>query len=226
MHELLIITKKEAEIINQKWYFTNQICKNGHLDKRYTSTGICYSCKREQIKRDYKKHPKRIKETNKKSNIKNAQRVKETHKKWVKKNRDKSNKIKKNYKIKNRKKYLRKCREYMRNKRKDPFFRLSKNTSKSIWESLKNKKGGKHWESFVSFTLEDLIKHLESQFTDIMNWENYGKVWHLDHIKPLSWFDLELEFNEAWSLNNLQPLLSKENLSKNNRYSGKYNKDF
>lgn len=59
-----------------------------------------------------------------------------------------------------------------------------------------------------------------------MNWSNYGKIWHLDHIKPLSWFNLETEFEQAWSLDNLQPMLSRENLSKNNRYFGKFKKDF
>lgn len=53
-----------------------------------------------------------------------------------------------------------------------------------------------------------------------MTWDNYGKYWHLDHIKPLSWFDLETEFKDAWHLSNLQPLEATENLSKNNRYIG------
>lgn len=53
-----------------------------------------------------------------------------------------------------------------------------------------------------------------------MTWNNYGPYWHLDHIRPLSWFNLETEFMEAWSLNNLQPLEAKLNLSKNNRYEG------
>ena len=31
--------------------------------------------------------------------------------------------------------------------------------------------------------------YIEKQFTKNMNWENYGK-WHIDHIKPISKFDL------------------------------------
>lgn len=54
-----------------------------------------------------------------------------------------------------------------------------------------------------------------------MSWNNYGQYWHIDHIKPLSWFNSE-DILLAWSLDNLQPLLKFENLSKNNRYEGKY----
>jgi len=50
-----------------------------------------------------------------------------------------------------------------------------------------------------------------------MTWENYGEFWHVDHVKPLSWCDT---IEEAWDINNLQPLKATENLSKNNRYIG------
>jgi 5-methylcytosine-specific restriction endonuclease McrA len=53
-----------------------------------------------------------------------------------------------------------------------------------------------------------------------MTWENYGIYWHIDHIKPLSWFNLETEFKDAWALSNLQPLEATKNLSKGNRYIG------
>jgi hypothetical protein len=37
----------------------------------------------------------------------------------------------------------------------------------------------------VGCSIEYLKSHLEKQFTEGMNWSNYGK-WHVDHKKPLS----------------------------------------
>jgi len=67
--------------------------------------------------------------------------------------------------------------------------------------------------------------HLESQFKPGMNWENYGKYgWHIDHIRPQSWFKFESkndpEFKICWALSNLQPLWAKENSFKGNRFEG------
>ena len=54
-----------------------------------------------------------------------------------------------------------------------------------------------------------------------MNWNNYGKVWHVDHIIPCKAWDLNKEFDKycCWNYRNLQPLHRKENIRK----SGKYN---
>ena len=57
-----------------------------------------------------------------------------------------------------------------------------------------------------------------------MNWSNHGTYWHIDHIKPKSWFKYESTDDEAfikcWSLDNLQPLEAQINITKGNRYEG------
>jgi len=78
--------------------------------------------------------------------------------------------------------------------------------------------------SSLGYSPDDLINHLENQFQDGMSWDNYGLYgWHIDHIKPDSWFNYksteDKEFKKSWALSNLQPLWAKDNLSKNNRYS-------
>ena len=53
-----------------------------------------------------------------------------------------------------------------------------------------------------------------------MTWNNYGyKGWHIDHIIPLSAFDLadREQFLKACHFTNLQPLRAEENFSKNNK---------
>lgn len=52
------ITREEAKQIGQKWYFTGEPCKNGHIDKRYVSSDICYMCKRNQNKKQNKENRK------------------------------------------------------------------------------------------------------------------------------------------------------------------------
>jgi hypothetical protein len=72
----------------------------------------------------------------------------------------------------------------------------------------------------VGYSAEQLKEHLEKQFKDGMNWENYGE-WHVDHIKPISSFIFETcddeQFKVCWSLENLQPMWGIENIKKGNK---------
>jgi hypothetical protein len=85
--------------------------------------------------------------------------------------------------------------------------------------SIGKVKASRKWESIVGYTKEDLMQHIESLFSDGMNWENIGQ-WHIDHIRPLCSFtyesDADPEFKEAWALQNLRPLWAAENLRKAN----------
>lgn len=104
----------------------------------------------------------------------------------------------------------------------DPIFRLKRNVGNIIYLSLKTNKAGRKWEELVGYSLKKLKDHLEFKFQKGMNWNNYGNQWHLDHIKPRSLFIIKSkdcpEFKKCWSLDNLQPLWAKENMSKGNRY--------
>jgi hypothetical protein len=190
-------TREEAKALAVVAYFTGVPCKKGHTDKRYTNTGICYACKRQQAKRDYEEHPERI--------VANAYS-------WSSKNPNKCYEAKKKWRNANREVYRAMLRDVQKRKRLDPMFRLNQSTSKAI--SLGLRKEGRHWETLVSFTLDELKVHLERRFRDGMTWDNYGPHWELDHIKPRSKCE---SFHETWELNNLQPLLRFENRSKGNR---------
>lgn len=93
--------------------------------------------------------------------------------------------------------------------------------SKNISRQLKASKNGRSWKDLLGYTVEDLLSHLEKSFRDGMTWDNYGRVWHIDHIIPKSFFiydNYESEqFKACWSLSNLQPLLAEENRKKNNK---------
>lgn len=98
--------------------------------------------------------------------------------------------------------------------------RLHRTISHGIYQSLRAAKNGYSWESLLGYTCDELMSHLESQFTKGMTWDNYGE-WHIDHIRPISDFTFTSyenpEFHECWSLWNMQPLWGKDNMSKGSK---------
>lgn len=100
-----------------------------------------------------------------------------------------------------------------------PTGKINNTMSRSIWASLKKAKAGRHWESLIGYTLEQLKQHLEKKFESGMTWENYGRYgWHIDHKIPLSAFNFrepgDPDFKKCWALKNLQPMWAFDNLSK------------
>jgi len=70
-------------------------------------------------------------------------------------------------------------------------------------------------KTLTGCSVEYLKQHLESQFTEGMSWDNYGKF-HIDHILPCASFDLSKpsEQKKCFHYTNLQPLWAADNLSK------------
>lgn len=66
---------------------------------------------------------------------------------------------------------------------------------------------------------EFLSKWLETKFYGDISWENYGSVWHIDHVVPVAFFDLiDLEQQLIcfhWS--NLRPLYAETNEKKGDK---------
>ena len=146
----------------------------------------------------------------KRYHIKNREQNIKREKEWRAKNKEKIRIRRKKYRIKEKK--LR-CN--------DSKFHLNRNISISINKSLfKKNKNKRHWEALVGYTLKDLRKHIEKQFTEGMFWENYGK-WHIDHEIPISAHNFTKpeheDFKKCWALSNLQPMWAKENMSKGAR---------
>jgi hypothetical protein len=69
----------------------------------------------------------------------------------------------------------------------------------------------------IGCTIEQLKKHIESQFLLGMSWKNYRHdTWHIDHIKPCNTFDLTdpIQQRQCFHYTNLRPLWAKDNLSR------------
>jgi hypothetical protein len=56
-------------------------------------------------------------------------------------------------------------------------------------------------------------------YNNICKLENHGKIWHIDHVIPISKFDLNNQEEQliAFNWRNTMPLSSKDNLIKNNK---------
>lgn len=156
--------------------------------------------------------------------ITNRDNIKEKLGEWYQLNRINVKTRVKLYREKNRDKVTQTNLKYRRRSRQRM---LEHSFSNMIRVALKGNKNGRSWETLVGYTLADLREHLEAQFVEDMNWENYGyssgaeKWWTVDHKKPRSSYVYESpadpEFLECWALSNLQPMWFSDNFSKCNR---------
>ncbi len=171
-------------------------CKNCY---RVLSKIVCRTDKRKEYQKEYHKEYHKIgkyKKYQKEYRLDNIERIR---------------KYKKDYQAKRR--------------NNDIKHKLDNNICNAICTALKGKKEGRRWKELVGYSLEDLMRHLESKFESWMNWDNYGLgagKWNIDHIKPRSSFNYtcpeDKEFKECWSLSNLQPMETIENIKKGNKY--------
>ena len=159
----------------------------------------------------------------KKYRIKNKEKLSNKHKVWYDDNKDKWNLYIKKYREKNIDKIKKTKRDYERNRKaSDPIYKLISNFRTAIYQVLKesNVEKNKHYFDILQYTPEELIVHLELQFKDSMNWDNYG-FWHVDHKLPITHFNIQEmgdeEFMKCWSLENLQPMWAEDNLRKSNK---------
>lgn len=127
-----------------------------------------------------------------------------------------------------RKTHLEQINQWKRNNKhkkwkENPKFRIDTILSNAIRRCLCGAKSFRSWDSLVGYTVDELMNHLEKQFTPQMSWDNYGSYWDIDHIKPRSLFHYEIaedqEFKDCWALSNLQPLEHIENIRKSNHYT-------
>lgn len=87
--------------------------------------------------------------------------------------------------------------------------------------SLKGNKNGRHWEDVVGWSLQQFKRRFAQLFKKGMTWDNHGRVWEIDHINPVSAYNVTsidcTDFKRVWALSNLQPLFKEENRSKSNK---------
>lgn len=165
---------------------------------------ICYECKEVMTV------------SNKRPNINLCKECyKEKSKTWKRPDKERANKI---------------ARDRMKTRREtDPQYKLQTTIRRQIGDAIRNYcKAGYQSRTgkikYLGCTIPELKTFLESKFDKRMTWQNHGKYWHIDHIKPVSLFNLldESQMIEAFNYQNLQPLRAKDNLIKGNRFYPKH----
>lgn len=100
----------------------------------------------------------------------------------------------------------------------DPEYRIQKTLRNRLKDKLcgRDRCNAETRQKLCGCSMGFLKKYLESQFVDGMSWENYGMVWHIDHITPCAAFDLtkKSQQRKCFHFSNLRPLWAKENMSK------------
>jgi hypothetical protein len=103
-------------------------------------------------------------------------------------------------------------------------YRLARNLRIRVYYALHGRLKTGSAIKDLGCSIEFLREYIESKFRPGMNWKNWGRKegqWSIDHILPLSSFDLKNpeEFKKACYYTNLQPMWHIENMKKGNKIS-------
>lgn len=74
-------------------------------------------------------------------------------------------------------------------------------------------------ENYIGCSFNDAMIRLQSQFKKGMTWDNHGTKWTIDHIVPLSAFDLTNPNDRRMAnhISNLRPMLRLDNIRKGSK---------
>jgi len=96
--------------------------------------------------------------------------------------------------------------------------RIAMRLRSRIYQVLKGNTKSASTIELLGCNIKEFKFYFESLFLFGMTWENYG-LWHIDHIKPCSKFDLNdpVQQRKCFHYTNLQPLWQKDNCKKSNK---------
>lgn len=99
----------------------------------------------------------------------------------------------------------------------NPNYRLKKSLAARLRTVLKKET---HTMNYIGCSIEYLKEWFEYNFTDEMNWNNYGSYWSIDHVLPVNKFNL-INIDETlrcWNWSNLVPVTINYNSSKKSTF--------
>lgn len=141
-------------------------------------------------------------------------RKRERHRRWRAANQARYNAWQRAYLAANRETVA----AWKRRARSKPQARIREALRSRLKEYLRQPIGTPSHQLF-GCSSSDLRKHIESLMVGGMTWRGYGRSWHIDHIVPLSSFDLSdpAQRAKACHYTNLRPLWAVQNLAKGSK---------
>ncbi len=224
------------EVNKEKKALKNKIYHQANKEKINTKVRQYQQANKQKVAEYIKKYQQtnkgKITEYKKQYQQKNREKLAKNKKEYRQDNKYILAKKKKEYYQKNKKELAKKLKKYrQKNKEKinkyhqqrkktDISYKLACNLRTRLYQALKaNYKAGSAVRD-LGCSVAELKLHLESLFQAGMDWNNWSKYgWHIDHVKPLSKFDLtdREELLKACHYSNLQPLWAVDNIKKSNK---------
>lgn len=177
-----------------------------HKDKN-TKLGVkphCKICNKIMANIYFINNKDEILKRNRENVLKNIDKVKEYKKQWKENNREK---------IKEQRKFYRQNKKAI-----DTLYKMKENLRRRTLKAFKTKNWVKSGgtETLLQGTYTEVFNHIESLFTERMNWSNQGE-WHIDHIIPLASAKTQEDIIQLFNYKNLQPLWAIDNILKSNK---------
>jgi hypothetical protein len=209
--------------------YTCTTCNLTKDSSEFRSKNKCNACRKEYFKNYSKAHYQANKDDYRERNklwVKNNHEKQKAYgRKSYHKNKEVCNDRSRAYSKLNRETLSRKEKERID---KDIAFKIKKRLRTRLYVSVKSQGTIKHKSTLklLGCTIIELKAHLESKFLPTMTWDNYGSLWHIDHIIPCSKFDLtnEEEQRRCFHYTNLQPLFALTTIIDGVEYIGNMSK--
>jgi hypothetical protein len=178
-------------------------------------TQICKYCNNQVLIALFRKNRKKCKNCEKKygREYRNNEHGKQKAKTWSNNNKARHTILQSEW-AKNNRNHLN--NKYNVRTKSDHNFKIKKACQRQL---LLNLKKTSTTMKYLSCDIDLFIKWLSFCFDKNMNMNNHGSYWHLDHVIPISLFDLqaEEEIRLCFHYLNYMPLPAKDNISKQNK---------
>ena len=173
-----------------------------HPDKKHFAKGMCHYCYLKEYRTD---NPDKRKEWAATYREQHAEQIHAYNKKRYEENKPRIQAGKTAY--------------HGKRLREDPLYRLEHNLRNRIYKATKRGSRNASAVRDLGCSISHFKLYLENQFEDGMTWDNYGTGWHLDHVIPVSHYDLSdrMQTLEAFNWLNYQPFWARDNLVKGAR---------